>query len=87
MAPLSREQYRNRKLARVSIQDMLVHRGLWSKVQLVETCWPLIADKSPAALMQQLIRFKDHDPAVHSETDRRLLTNGPTAYEHIRKNR
>ena len=38
-------------------------------------------------LMQKLIRFKDHDPETYSETDKRLLTNGPTMLEHIRKNR
>ena len=43
--------------------------------------------QNPAALMQRMIRFKDHDPALHSETDKRLLTNGPTTYEHIKKNR
>ena len=42
---------------------------------------------SPTVLMQKLVCFKDHDPEIYSETDKRLLTNGPTMLEHIRKNR
>ena len=44
-------------------------------------------DLSPTRLMQRLVRFEVHDTALYSEADKRLLTNGPTMLEHIRKNR
>ena len=43
--------------------------------------------ESPAAMMMQLVRFKDDDPELNSETNKRLVTNEPTAYKHIRRTR
>ena len=58
---------------------LLLHRGLLHRGQgtaaAVDT-----ESRAPAAMMMQLVRFKDDDPDLYSETDKKLVTNGPTAY-------
>lgn len=40
---------------------------------------------SPAANLQQLLRFQDADARLHSDTSRRVATNGPSMYAYMRR--
>jgi hypothetical protein len=40
--------------------------------------------ESPTACLQMLLKFKDHDPGLFSDSSRRWTTNGPSLYDFIR---
>ena len=41
----------------------------------------------PISALQTLLWYKQHDPTLHREGDKRWTVNGPTMYDHIAKNR